>query len=205
METMNGGQGGEDARQIAPGVARSDYRAGWAIVVIALVFLFCPGCGEGEGAESFAVMVLIGAALAGWVARSILAGRELRERDSAERTLTAERDFALQAKAQAFEESQRQIADLKSKLETAHLIAFPLCESYERLFLLVGLSKDDLIDNDPEGMEAMLTQRIERLIAAADACAELLSGPNAPGEHTAARVALRATGRLGGATAEPKP
>lgn len=63
METRNGREGREDARQIAPGVARSDYRAGWAIVVIALVFLFCPGCGESgqDGTGPLLAMLLLAA------------------------------------------------------------------------------------------------------------------------------------------------
>lgn len=49
METRNGREGGEDARQIAPGVARVDAETrrvwlGLAIVVVA--FLLLPGCGS---------------------------------------------------------------------------------------------------------------------------------------------------------------
>lgn len=48
METMNGGQGGEDARQIAPGVhATPETRRVWlGLAIVVAVFLLLPGCGS---------------------------------------------------------------------------------------------------------------------------------------------------------------
>jgi hypothetical protein len=202
METRNGREGREDARQIAPGVARSDYRAGWAIVVIALVFLFCPGCGEGD-ADPLSPALLLGgvgvvAAALAWTIRTIMARRERAVWLDIRAALYESLDAARKREATWKKHADDNLAGWGKANETSRIANDGWRAARERA---------EAAELELDGART----RIRDLEAALDVCAEFFDDkkdPRGSGVYAKAREALRATGRLGGPradAAEPKP
>jgi hypothetical protein len=147
-------------------VAGKDVRAGIALVIVALVFLLCPGCGEGE-AESRSDE------LAGLVAALVFAA-------------IISVGIAVQAIARA-RSAERDVKRLEANID---LVA-ETRDDYRRLASSTQKSLDDA--NIALGVHRHFDAKAA---AALDACAALLDGKRGEAEWTAARNALRATGRL---------
>ena len=213
METKNGREGLEDARQIAPGVAGIDAetRRVWlGLALVVAVFLLLPGCSYTAPANpvpetptswpDVAVVVVCLAFVALLVGRAHLnvtrskIGVEWRQEDDgveSEDGANKKPDPALRA----FDKFVVQVANEKA----ARIAAETRVRDLE-----AALAKANARVRELEISAAVDRKTIEYDAAALDACAALLDGKRGEDEWAAARTALRATGRLGGTT-EPKP
>lgn len=200
METMNGGQGGEDARQIAPVVHATPetWRVWLGLAIVVALALLLPGCSYTAPANpvpeaptswpDVAVVVLCLAFVALLVIRprmnitkSKIDVKWREESDGAESDDGAKKepDPALRA----FDRIVAQFAAEKAECKKLRAEADANREEcYTLRGRINGLQNERATD-----------------AAALDACAALLDGKPGEREWEAARVALRATGRLGGA------
>jgi len=205
METTNGAKGREVPRQIAPRVAGKDVRAGIALVIVALVFLLCPGCGEGAADAAPAIpkaaegVVVYVEGANGWdVLRSLIFGAVIVVGIKAARRYYTEKlrrgaeddavlETVVSGEAQTFDEMSERVArETERRIEAER--------SIDDANRAVGTYRvrAERAEADLRHMRA----RVPADQAALDACARLLDGKRGEAEFAKARETLRATGRL---------